>query len=747
MRRNLLILLATLAPAASAAQTPALGSEFQVNTYTTSQQSYPSVAVSASGNFVVAWKSLNQDGSQYGVFARLFAPDGAPLTGEIPVNTYTTQNQDQPSVAADAAGNFVVVWQADAQDGSLDGIFGQRFDSSGAPVGSEFQVNTFTTSTQQAPSVSMAGSGAFVVVWQSFSADGNGFGISGRRFDSTGAAQGSEFPVNTYTPGNQVRPAVAMNSAGDFIVAWDSPNQDGDLDGVLGRRFDASGTAVSSEFPVNTYTTGRQTRPSVAVDASGSFVVAWESAGQDGDGLGVFARRFDSSNAPLGKEFLVNTFTTGNQKTPRIAAGPAGEVVALWESEGQIRLGSNGIALQRFDPLGRRLGREFLVNSDTGNFQSSPAVALGPKGQFVLGWQNLGQDGAVFGIFARRGGFPDAQPMKVDERASGGASNMNRVFEPGETVAVEPSWRNPSSDSLDVSGTASDFGGPAGPIYTLEDLSADYGTILAGESAECFDATGNCLEMTVSDSPRPGTHWDAVFQESLSGGVSKTWTLHLGESFMDVPTSQLFYRAVESVLHAGITTGCAAAIYCAGDPVTRSQMSLFLARGVAGGGFAIPSSGSVGGNGYSCGAGGTSLFSDVLPTDIFCRSVHYLAVQNVTSGCSATDYCPTPNVTRIEMSAFVARAVVAPGGGAAVPLTYGPDPVTGFSYSCDPSSPNTFFDDVPVSNAFCKHAHFLWAKGIISGCGATSYCPGDPVTRDQMAKFLANGFNVQLYGP
>jgi hypothetical protein len=146
-------------------------------------------------------------------------------------------------------------------------------------------------------------------------------------------------------------------------------------------------------------------------------------------------------------------------------------------------------------------------------------------------------------------------------------------------------------------------------------------------------------------------------------------------------------------------------------------------------------------------AGGVSLFTDVQPTDSFCRSVHYLGSQNVTSGCSATEYCPTPNVTRIEMSAFVARAVVAPGGGAAVPLVYRPDPVTNLSYSCDPASPAIHFTDVPASNSFCKHAHFLWAKGIISGCGATTFCPGDPVTRDTMARFLANGFNVRLYGP
>lgn len=87
------------------------------------------------------------------------------------------------------------------------------------------------------------------------------------------------------------------------------------------------------------------------------------------------------------------------------------------------------------------------------------------------------------------------------------------------------------------------------------------------------------------------------------------------------------------------------------------------------------------------------------------------------------------------------------GGGNAVPLTYGPDPVTGLSYSCDTSSPDVHFTDVPVSNPFCKHIHFLWAKGVIAGCSASQYCPTQPVQRDAMAKFLANGFGLELYGP
>ena len=86
---------------------------------------------------------------------------------EFMVNTYTSSTQNQPSVAADADGDFVVIWQSDGQDGSGYGIYGQRYNSAGSTVGSEFRVNTYTTANQVAPVVSMAADGDFVVVWQS----------------------------------------------------------------------------------------------------------------------------------------------------------------------------------------------------------------------------------------------------------------------------------------------------------------------------------------------------------------------------------------------------------------------------------------------------------------------------------------------------------------------------------------------------------------------------------------------------
>jgi CSLREA domain-containing protein len=332
------------------------------------------------------------------------------------------------------------------------------------------------------------------------------------------------------------------------------------------------------------------------------------------------------------------------------------------------------------------------------------------------------------------------QSLVVDPAGDG-------VFEPGQTVAVDPAWKNMTGASISLTGTASSFTGPSGASYGILDSAASYGPIPAGTTESCAVAA-NCYSMTViTGTSRPATHWDATFMETPSSGAAKVWTLHVGGSFADVPASQPFYKKIETLLHSGITTGCTGSTYCPGDNVPRSQMAIFIAKGIAGGGANVPLSGTVGASPYNCVSGGVSLFNDVSPADIFCKHIHYIAAKNVTSGCSAGKYCPGDDVSRLEMAAFIAKAVVAPNGGPAIPQTYGPDPVTGLSYSCNTGSPNIHFTDVPATDTFCKHVHFLWAKGIIAGCSSTTYCPTGTVSRDQMAKFLVNAFHLSLYGP
>ena len=376
-----------------------VGPEFQVNAYTFSDQESPSVAVDGSGDFVVAWRSWAQDGSSYGIFARRFDSSGVPQGLEFQVNTYTTGSQSRPSVTTDWVGNFVVVWES--YDGSYYGGFGQQFDRAGVPRDTEFRVNTYTEDYQSYPSVAAVASGGFVVVWQSYDQDGSDYGIFGQRFDSAGVPQGSEFQVNIHTTNSQRWPSLAVDAAGNIVVAWQSFGQDGSLGGIFARRFDGAGVPQGSEFQVNTYTTDQQYYPWVAAEPAGNFVVVWQSYGQDGSGHGIFGQRFDSAGVPQGSEFQVNTYTTISQGFPSVAMDASGDFVVVWESWGQDG-SEGGIFGRRFDSAGIPQGDEFQVNTYTTGLQDRPSIALDAGGDFVVAWTSHGQDGSHYGIFGQR---------------------------------------------------------------------------------------------------------------------------------------------------------------------------------------------------------------------------------------------------------------------------------------------------------------------------------------------------------
>jgi hypothetical protein len=371
-----------------------------VNSYTTDDQARPSIAADAAGAFVVVWQSSGQDGSGWGVFGQRHDAAGGATGAEFRVNTQTFGHQAYPRVASSSAGEFLVVWDSFGQDGSSFGVFGQRYQASGQANGAEFRVNTHTPQSQSNPSAGWSTDGRSVVVWQSENQDGSLFGIFGQAFDAAGVASGAEFQVNAYTTGDQAYPAVAAGPAGAFAVVWEDSARDGPGPGVFGRVFDAGGQAVGEDFRVNTFTAGTQAAPAVAWTGNAGFVVVWHGAGQDGSSLGIFGQRFDAAGAASGSEFTVNSSTLGAQGLPAVAADATGALVVVWVSSGYEDSGA-GVFARRYDAQGEP-GPEFVVNADTG----APVFpALGAAAdRFVVAWQSLEKDGSGDGILAQRVG-------------------------------------------------------------------------------------------------------------------------------------------------------------------------------------------------------------------------------------------------------------------------------------------------------------------------------------------------------
>ena len=159
----------------------------------------------------------------------------------------------------------------------------------------------------------MDSSGNYIIAWES--TVGAYFDIKAQRYFADGTKNGGEFLVNTYTYGNQRRPAVDMNSSGDFVVTWDVRGS-GYSSEIWVRLFDSNGTG-GSQFKANNVTHDTQSYSDVAMDDGGNIVVAWQSnAYDDGDSsyYGVFARMFSNTGTPLGDQFQVNEAEDNNQR-------------------------------------------------------------------------------------------------------------------------------------------------------------------------------------------------------------------------------------------------------------------------------------------------------------------------------------------------------------------------------------------------------------------------------------------------
>ena len=454
------------------------GVEQQVNSYTTADQTYPSVTKLDDGSYVVVWQSNGQDGSSWGVYAKHFDSDGdaiqltdtngnplwvldgngnpvlvpdgqgnqvqVPLT-EFRVNSYTNSEQRTANVVATADGGFLVVFQSYGNTAAGDGdwgVYARKYDAdmqlemltnaAGSPV-AELRINSFTSSQQEAPRAALLADGSVVVTWQSESFDGSSWAIASHRISAAGQLVGAtDTLVNNTTTDQQLSPAIAALAGGDYVITWSSLSHDGSDWGVYAQRFNADGTRDGQEFLVNTLTDSTQIYPSIAGLSDGGFVIAWQtytSADSDNSDYGIAGQRYDAAGVPVGGEFLINGVGYNGQTQVNLVAAPDGGFVVAWTSN-QADGSSNGVVARRFDADGNATepyGDDVLVNSYSLNDQSGPAIAMLDRG-FVAVWHSQNQDGSGYAIEMQRFQGQGLEPPPLIVDAVNGANSANDLI-------------------------------------------------------------------------------------------------------------------------------------------------------------------------------------------------------------------------------------------------------------------------------------------------------------------------------
>ncbi|NOX37608.1 MAG: hypothetical protein GXO78_08730, partial [Calditrichaeota bacterium] len=345
----------------------------------------PSIAMQESGGTIIVWADWRN--GDWDIYAQRYTAQATPLGDNFRVNddeNFTAQKY--PSVATNSRGNFVVVW-TDNREGNRD-IYAQRYASDGTPIGNNFKVNDDSGSaTQIYPSVGINDSGEIIIAWVD-KRNGN-WDIYAQQYDADGNPVGSNFRVNDDSlNAAQKNPSVGIDNYGHCVIVWvDWRNKNSDIYSQL---YTIDGLPIGNNFKVNDDTSdANQTSPFLCINGSGRFVVVW--ADKRRNGSKIYAQIYSTDGGPLGSNFLVdNDSDFHSESYPSVDINDSGQFIVAWED---WRNNNPDIYLQRFTADGVPLGSNFQANIDDGNFdQNYPTIGVGNSGEFIVAWEDKRND-------------------------------------------------------------------------------------------------------------------------------------------------------------------------------------------------------------------------------------------------------------------------------------------------------------------------------------------------------------------
>jgi DNA-binding beta-propeller fold protein YncE len=463
--------------------------------------------------------------------------------------------------------------------------------------------------------------------------------------------------------------------------------------------------------------------PSVCAEGGYSFLTTW---GTYGLRTGEFVNPHDIAVDSEGNVYVADTRNNRLQKF-----GPSGTFITQWgalgsgrgqfywpvgvviDNSGNVYVADYNHRIQKFDPNGifmtmwgiSSVGKIAVDNSGNvyvADTESNRIQKFGPNGNLITEWGTLG---------SRNGQFHEPYGVAIGNSGNVYVADYGnrriQKFDPDGTFITKwgtsgtgnGQFQGPYQVAVDNAGNVyvSDWEynriqkfGPKGAFITK------WGTTGSGDGQ--FNGPGGVAVNPSRD----------VYVAEMEKGNDRVQVFS-PDRFADTPLDYWATPYIEVIYQAGYTTGYGGTTDFKPDyEVTREQMAVFILRALND----IPA------DGY---CGSTAPFTDV-PADWWsCKYVKRLVELEITSGIGGGLFDPGGVVTREQMAAFLTRAL---------------DEVPGDGY-CGMEDP---FTDVPYSLWSCKYIKRLMELGVTSGIGDGLYGPGNPVTRAQMAVFLARAF-------
>jgi len=273
---------------------------------------------------------------------------------------------------------------------------------------------------------------------------------------------GGEFPVNQATIGPQDNARVASDATGRFVVVWESGSNP---PAVVGRLFFSDGSPATDEGPISPVGQGPASVPGVAIGDAGNFTVVWQSAQ-----LGILGQRYGTDGLPLGGTFQVAATGSDADYAPEIAADAAGDFAVVWQRSATTPLLIGRVFNSNGDPV----SDEFIV---TAEIIGDSAVSAAANGDFVVAWTRDPDSGDGYDVLVRR--YDSAgSPLSEATQVNTAPATFEDTIDVGSSAAGEfvVVWATvPDTGPLAVIARrfASD-GAPFGPEFRVDSALATY---------------------------------------------------------------------------------------------------------------------------------------------------------------------------------------------------------------------------------------------------------------------------------
>lgn len=311
---------------------------FGVPSTTNGNQSGAGFQSLSNGNFVISFLSSSAADDGQDIRARFFRLDGSAIGNDIRVNETTAGTQTGVSSLALTDGSILITWRSpDPANAGNSHLFGRRFSADGVALTGEVQLSASGADGSYSFTQRSGNTGSIIIAYQN---DGE---IQGRSFDPSNlAARTSETQLNTTLTGTPATIGLQGLSSGNLLLRFESPEGGTNGTEIRNRVFsvDSNGnlTAVSinsstNDYLVNTTASGDQTGIRSNRLADSRVLEVWQSTDTgDGSGTSLRARYLASDGAPTGTDFIFNTTTTGDQRSPTILGFNDGRRLVWWHS-------------------------------------------------------------------------------------------------------------------------------------------------------------------------------------------------------------------------------------------------------------------------------------------------------------------------------------------------------------------------------------------------------------------------------